>query len=474
MKRILLVFCLLLFAVKGFSQQFSQYNTGTLYDSFENPSQKSFWTDTSKMYAFNFLVPNLNGSFFLTGDAQSTLVSRAFGGKYNNAALQIGSGKYSTAGINANAYSIMFKMFNSLNGDVETGFFIETKAEGKGSISDESIALLNGPTAFANNIYDNVLNNHYYYQVYNSIGFSYREKLSKQLAIGFKISALMGIDYTKMDVYESHINFDKANDAASISLRGKYQVSQGPGKLDTRSFLPTLRSPGAALSIGTSYLTDEGITFQANIKDLGFIHWYSNSFTSNFNATKTAVGLSASKREDSIYNTIHNIAISGQKGGSFTSATDGRFELSATKSYWLDDNTTIKYLPTLIASKELLYSGFTGAFVNRFQYNNYNVSLTASYDNLNLFNFGTQFMIKSYNGEFFIGTERLLQTATLAGAHSNPTAYSNGSFTGADFFLGFSLKFGPVIEHPMNASTIPNGEKGFFGRLYNRLFKTNW
>src|ERR1700760_2527827 len=102
MKRILLVFCVLLAAEKGFSQQFSQYNTGTLYDSFENPSQKSFITDSSRRYASNFFVPNFNANFFLTGDAQSTLVSRAFGGKYDNSALQIGAGKYNYANVSAN------------------------------------------------------------------------------------------------------------------------------------------------------------------------------------------------------------------------------------------------------------------------------------------------------------------------------------------------------------------------------------
>jgi len=474
MKRILFTFCILLVAAKGFSQQFSQYNTGTLYDSFEHPAQRSFVPDTSKMYAFNFLIPNLDGNFFLTGDAQSTLVSRAFGGKYNNAALQIGAGKFNNANVDAGVYTIMFKAFTSLNGDEEIGFFADTRAEGRAKVSDETISLLNGTKAFTNNTYDNIFNDHYNYQVYNSIGFSYREKLSKQVSFGFKISALLGIEYSKMDINESHISFDNANDAATLSLRGKYNFSQGPGKFDARSFLPTTRSPGASINLGTSYRTEEGITFQGNIKDLGFIHWYSNSNIYDFNSSGTIDGLSTPKRENNIYNGIINIAKSSGTVGSFTSPTDGKFELSATKTYFLDDDKMFKYLPTLIASKELFYNGFTGALVNRFQYKNYNVSLTGSYDNLNLFNFGMQFMIKSNNLEFFIGSERLIQTAGFVSAINNSASYANGSFTGADFYLGFALKFGPVIEHPLNASTIPNGEKGFFGRLYNRLFKTNW
>src|SRR5476651_982191 len=110
MKKLLPAILFILITFKGYSQQFSQYNTGTLYDSFENPSQKSFITDSSKKYAFNCLVPNFNASFSLTGDVQSTLVQRAFGGKYANSSLQIGSGKYNIGNIDANAYSVMFKM----------------------------------------------------------------------------------------------------------------------------------------------------------------------------------------------------------------------------------------------------------------------------------------------------------------------------------------------------------------------------
>ena len=41
-----------------------------------------------------------------------------------------------------------------------------------------------------------------------------------------------------------------------------------------------------------------------------------------------------------------------------------------------------------------------------------------------------------------------------------------------DVFLGVSFKFGNLIEHPMNASFIPDGEdRGFFGRMWNKIFK---
>ncbi len=472
MKKFILIFCLLFIAVKGISQQFSQYNTGTLYDSFENPSQRAFVPDTSRAFASNFFIPNFDANFLLKGNAQASLVSRAFGDSYNNAALQIGSGNYNHTTAFGNAYLLMVKMFASLNGDEEIGFFMNTKAEGRGDFTDESVALFDGSSAFPNNIYDNFFNDHYYYQLYNSIGLTYKEKLSSQFTIGIKLGVLMGINYNKLDIEESHVNFDKLNDNADISLRGRYHLSKSPGSIEANDLLPSFRSPGAQLSVGTSYRTEDGITIQGNLKDLGFIHWYSNSKISDFNSSTTVVGLSTAAREQNMYEGISSIISSAARQSSFTSYTNALVELSATKSFYLDNNKSFKYSPTLIASKELLYNGFTGVLVNDFQYDDFHVGLTGSYDNYNLFKLGMQLMYKAPNVEFYIGSDRLTHTIGLASVKSNPDSYTNGSFTGADFFLGFSIKFGHVIEHPLNASTIPTGDKGFLGRLWNRLFKT--
>ena len=181
MKKILLVLLFLLFSVKIFAQQFSLYNTGTLYDSFENPSQRAFIPDTSKMYASNFLIPNVNFNFFLSGDAQATLKSRAFLNQYDNSALQINKGRYNRVNENVNAYLVMIKMFSSLAGDEEMGFSWQLKSEGKGLLSDESIAALNGTQSFATGQnYSNIFNDSYYYQTYHQISFTYREKFNKQ------------------------------------------------------------------------------------------------------------------------------------------------------------------------------------------------------------------------------------------------------------------------------------------------------
>lgn len=477
MKKFLLVLCLLFFTVKIFAQQFSQYNTGTLYDSFENPSQKAFITDTSKKYATNYLIPNGNFNFFLSGDAQATLKSRAFLNKYDNSALSIGQGRYNLATLSANIYFVMFKTFASLNGDEETGLSWQTKAEGRGYISDETIAALNGNQSFADQVpYTNIFNGNYYYQTYHQVSFTYREKFNNQFAFGLKISALLGIQYQKLDVTHSNAIYDNLKDTVGLALRGVYYSSFVPGQFTKRDYLPTFRNPGASISIGTTYRTEDSFILQGNIKDLGFIHWSSRSTIYNFDNNVNIQGLQTPKREDSLYNKVYKLIHNNATVGSFTTPIDGRAELSIKKSFWLDDDRMFKYSPTAVASKELFNPGFIGAIVNPFQYQKYILTLTTTYDDLKIFNLGAQFMVQTPNFEFYLGSDKLAQSVSLVSEALNknsPGINQNSAYTGADFFIGFSMKFGPIIEHPMNASTIPTGEKGFLARLWGRLFKTN-
>ena len=82
-------------------------------------------------------------------------------------------------------------------------------------------------------------------------------------------------------------------------------------------------------------------------------------------------------------------------------------------------------------------------------------------------------MFKSGNMEVFTGSDRLMNTVSLAGSTGKGATYTNGSYAGADIYFGFAVKFGPVVEHPLNANVIPDGNKGFLGRLWNRVFKAN-
>ncbi len=476
MKKVLLVFCLFLPATKIFAQQFSQYNTGSLYDSFENPSQRAFVLDSSKKYATNYLIPNASINAFLTGDGQATLKNRLFLNQYDNSQLLINQGRYNLVRTNVNAYLFMFKWAANVQGEEEIGFSWQFKQEGNGRFTDESLAALNGTSSFTDgNLYNSIFNDNYYYQYYHQVSFSYRERFNKQLTFGIKLSALFGIEYQKLNIANSQAVFDNLDQSVTVGLQGQYYKSYVPGQFVNRDFLPTFRNPGASITFGATYTTEDNFVIQGNIKDLGFIHWSGYSEIYNFNNSTTIANLASPSRENTIYNSLKTLVQNSPVEGSFTSNTDGRAELSVHHGFYMDEDNLFEYLPTLVASKELFNNGFTGGLVNRFKYRNFSVAATTTYDDLKDFNLGLQLMLQKPNWEVFIGTDKLMQTVSLASQAATKNSASidqNPPYTGGNFFIGFSMKFGPVAEHPMDASSIPLGEKGFLGRLFGRLFKT--
>lgn len=474
MRIFLLAICLILTAPKVFCQQFSHYNTGTLYESFENPAVQSFTPDSSRTYAFNLFIPNIYGSVHVTGNGQSSLKNRLFDGRYQNSNLVIGQGATNRVRENANIYFIMYKAFVDIQNNAEIGFSVQSREEGRGLVTDETFAIFNGAGAFANDNYTGIFNNNVQYQSYHQISFSFREKVDKRFAYGIKLSGLLGIQYQKLNITQSEIQFDRPNDRAYVNMAGTYLIDYTPGKFTLHDNLPTLRNPGASITLGTTYRTRDNFILQGNIKDLGFIHWNSKSTTYNFNGTETIFDQSTNRREDNTYGAGYRIIHGNGTVGSFVSATNARAELSANRSYWIGYNKDFRYSPTIIASKELFYNGLTIAMVNPISYRNVTLSATTSYDQYKIFSAGGQFLIKSPNAEFFIGSEKLIQSGRLLlAARGNDNEINrNSKYTGADFFLGFSLKFGRTIEHPMNASIIPLGERHtFFERLWNRLFQ---
>ena len=82
---------------------------------------------------------------------------------------------------------------------------------------------------------------------------------------------------------------------------------------------------------------------------------------------------------------------------------------------------------------------------------------------------GGQLMIKSPNVEFYMGSDHLIKSLEILKSYNkNEIIYPNG-YTGVSFYMGFALKFGKILEHPLNATQIPgfikDPKKGFIKRL---------
>ena len=449
------------------AQQFSQYNTGTLFDSFEHPAQRAFIPDSSRQFAFNFFIPNFGGTGTIAGNGQNSIKSYINTGDYNNAGLTNGFQNRSNLSANVNTYWFMLKMYNRLNSDQEFGISAQTKAEGRGTITDETMLLLDSYRNFNNGTNNqDLFNDRTEVQAYHQLSLTFRQKVSSSVTFGVKLSALFGIYYNKIDIQNSSFYFNNANSHATLYLKGTY-LSSYAGEYRKRYILG-LQNPGAAVSFGLQAMLNNGILLQGNLKDLGFIRWNKSAVTYQFNNSGVIENMTAQGLNDRLILTKAD-SITGHNGSqhAFYSPTDGKAAIDVSKKFNLL-TADFYYTPTLIASKNLFYNGLTAAFVNHFTYKNVWFTALASYNNDSAWDGGLQLMYKSPNAEFYVGTEQLFASARFINTN-NTAAYAS---TGMNAYFGFSVKFGRAIKHPANASYIPIGEpKGFFDKIWRHIFK---
>lgn len=485
MKKILLLFILTLFHLTVFAQRFQQYNSGTLYGSFENPSQAAFIPDSSRQFASNFFIPNFYANSYLKGNIQTTLKSRTFLGYYNNDNLQIGQGHMNPAHADVNVYVFMFKAFASSNGKQEIGVSYQVRADGRANVTDETVALFNGSPSFTSPNYVNVFNSKGSYEAYHQFSATYREQVTKDFSIGVKLSALLGIAYNKINITNSSISFNRdlgntSNyyDNAYWALAGTYRSTYEPGEFNVHKKVESFQNPGAAISIGMTYIAPGGIILQGNLRDLGFIRWRAKggAYIDNFdNSANPAyiTGLRTPQRETNVINSLSDVVSTQPTYTSFNAPITGYIDLSAAKKFGFGDDFT--YTPTLIVSKQTFSENLGGAWVNNVQYKSVGASLSGIY-NYKTFDLGLQLTYKTPNAEFFIGSEQLTKSFSLLSAsNSNLSAINqSSSYTGAGIYLGFSLKVGRLIQRWRNETySTSGGEQGPLGRAWTRIFNSN-
>ncbi|RYE31269.1 MAG: hypothetical protein EOP42_10820 [Sphingobacteriaceae bacterium] len=161
------------------AQHLAQYNTGTLFDSFENPAQRAFIPDSSRQFAFNFFVPNAGANSSFIGNGRQSLLSLINNGTYNSSNLVNGLRSPNKISLNSNTYWFMLKVFTRLNGDQEWGISAQTKANGRGNFTDETLLLLDSYKNFDNetsnaNLFNGQLNG----EAYHQFSLSFRKKVS--------------------------------------------------------------------------------------------------------------------------------------------------------------------------------------------------------------------------------------------------------------------------------------------------------
>ncbi len=466
MKKIAFTLCLTFSVMLSFGQQFGLYNSRTLYDAFENPSQKAFRADTSRKYAFNLLIPTVSFTSAFRGPAENSFRALIYDEVISGRGLVLGNQEMSTITAATNTYMIMFRIFNTVEYNREMGFSWQIRNDGRVNITNETFAILDDFNLFTDEQYLSLFNNSGYNQSYNQYSFTYREDMNKRLSIGGKFSLLSGITYNSLDINQSVLNIRKDLDEFDVQLKGNFKSSYLDTDLNSGIINPTFKDPGVSAGLSASYKFRGGWFLMGNLKDIGFIKWNKDSYNYNLDNEIKIDNGSLPDADERLNDGISETLNATRTLKSYTTKTVGKAEALLSRQYG-------NYHPNLIFSKNVFYEGGHLALVNNYKRRNLIFTGIADYNFDNYLQLGGQFMIQSGNVEFFIGSDRLLKTISTGRALLNKDSQIGKGYSAASAYLGFSMKFGPVMEHQANSNFIPgmnanHDRRGIFRRLFGR------
>ncbi len=451
---------------KAFAQQFSLYNSRTLYDSFENPSQRAYQVDTSRRFAFNFFIPTISINSSFSGPAQNAFKTLLYDGMFNGRDITIGDNKLNNITLNSNNYVAMLRMLKSVKQYKEIGLAWQIRNDGRVKVSNEIFAVFDDYRIFNSSSLQDIFNLNGYNQSYHQFSFTYRQNYTKRLAIGAKLSLLSGISYTSLRVRQSEINLDESADVIDVSLQGTLRSNFKFDNFQREMVNPNFKNPGLSISVGTSYKLRDGWFVLGNLKDIGLIKWSKDSYEYNFNTGKIFIDNASNQSADNrLADSLDKNISATSINKSYVSALNGKAEILINKDFG-------NYRPNLILSKSIYYKSGDIALVNNYHYKNYVLTGMADYNTNGFLQLGGQLMIKTPNVELYMGSDHLIKSLQMLKTFTkNETIYPSG-YTGVSFYMGFALKFGRVLEHPLNATQIPgfikDPKKGFIKRLVGK------
>jgi hypothetical protein len=448
------------------AQQFSLYNSRTLYDTFENPSQRAYQVDTSRRIAFNLFIPAISFNSTFSGPAESAFKTLIYNGFFNGRDLVLGQNKKNVLSLNSNNYIAMLRILKSVKKYQEIGLSWQVRSDTRAEVSNEIFALFDDYRIFENiDNKNDLFKVNAYNQNYHQFSLSYRQNPTKRLAIGTKISLLSGISHTDFKISKSDLVIDEPLDIMEVSLRGRMRSNFKLDNFQTEMLKPNFKNPGLSFTASTSYKYRNGWFLMGNLKDIGFIKWHKDSYEYNFDTGKIIIEKASNDRaDDRLADSIDRKIGSNSSSRSYLSVLNGKAEILINKNFG-------KYRPNLILSKNIYYKGGDVALVNNFDVKNYVFTGLFNYNTNGFLHLGGQFMVKKPNFEFYAGSDHLVKTVEIfKNALKNESNFTQG-YTGASFYMGFAFKFGRVLEHPSNATQIPGFTKNPDGGFLKRLSK---
>lgn len=468
MRTHLVAFFLVVFslnALNTYAQQYALFNTKTLFDSFENPAQKSFVLDSSRQFASNFLIPYADLSSLNKGNSINATTALVTNG-YSRSRIGAFNAP-ETMRENINIYLLAFRMFKYHKYHSEMGFSWQVKSETEVNYDkDISLGLFDTFKRYTTIPRINVFNNNGKLQTYHQISFNYRENYTKRWALGVRASLLSGIGYTEFNANNSTVVIDPVTKKMNVQLDGNFKLNYPEDNSLNFSKLLPFKNLGAAVTIGTTYTTKSGIFFMGNIKDLGFIRWgKKKSYQGSFNVDREFDNI---VNENELAKAMVKIGEDNGMQKSFITPINSRADFLISKTFG-------PYTPNLIVTKNIFNKYGEAALVNTIKSGSFSFSAIPSYNTDKNFRFGMQGMIQTPNFEMFLGTNDLIQTyyASKDIINNNQavaTGYNRGSV-----YLGMAFKIGYIVEHPMNMSWMPRvgsdkDRKSIFGSIFG-IFK---
>lgn len=463
MKKLLLALILSSTFTLSFAQQYALFGSKTMFDAFENPSQKSFTLDSSRRFSSNFFLPYFGVNGANRGDAESVIRRIIVDGVNDTRALPIGAGTLNHFYENSNVYVLTLRIFQSYKYQKEMGFAWQIRSDAQIDYTNETIAIFDSFKRFPEKTpLRNIFNTKGYQQSYHQFSFTYRENYNKRLAFGVKASLLSGIVYNDLNISDSYLYINPESNSLDIGLTGRYSSNfNNQNKINRNNFIPTFRNPGLSAGFSANYTTKKGLFLMTNIKDLGFIWWRHNTNSTIVNANKTINDISANQKN--VNNGITDIFELSETPDKFLAATNAKVDVYLSKSYGM-------YTPALAISKNLFYKGGDIAFVNTFKYNNFAGSVTPLYNLNEIFMVGLQGKYQTPNFEIFMGTDNLISTASTArNVIKNDYTVGSGP-NAASFYMGVGIKFGNIVNHPQFSDVIPGINDNEGGSFFKNLF----
>lgn len=474
MRKFLIISGLLGLLMKPVWGQVALNNSRTLYDTFENPSQKAFYADTSKRFAFNFGFPTLSINSSVSGSGIPTVRGMLVDNITNTSTLPLGQGKFSNLSAHTNIYLLSFRWFKKLKYQQEAGFSWQIRNDTWAKISNESLAIFDTFTRFDNGDYQDVFDNRAYEQSYHQFAFSYRENLTKTIGLGVKLSLLSGIAYHSGSMNNTFLSINKNINEFFAGYTGKFRSSTN-GDTDSKILLPNFKNPGFALTASANFRFKSGWYILANVKDLGFIRWNKKSQVYNFQQTVFVDQANLPNAADRLEEQIT---------ASFEGSTSGDEANFKNKAFIRPVNSKIEFLlnkdfgfyrPNLMLSKNIWYPGGQATLINNLVLNKHVFSLSPTYNFFNYVDLGTQYLYKTPNWEFFVGSDQLFKSLQLIKSLNQSDASLLKGQLSAGFYIGFSGKFGRILYHNQNTDEIPgleppnlNAKPSFFKKMFGK------